>query len=392
MFAAQPQLLSDQQQFPGMNNYAQIAQYYNGSTQDMSLAPPPGFYPPRRDTPDFNVESLPMDGAAPISANVPQNSMSFLSIDNQYIATPSSANNTAMTTPVSPIASAHLSSTTDLYSTNSSFLSNDSYTNIDDPTMTYEYQQPIQQQPQQQFVYDEEDSPQSTHSSHGQFSDDEEQYHAGYDLSTPQQPQYYQFQPNSASSSPTNSYLATPQLNTARRARRSTVGPSSSSSAGGKAVQCRICKKYFKRDLPRHMRTHEEVARFVCPFPRKHCSHKRGQFNRPYDFKKHLLHAHFMFDNPNVRSYKDLRSKLDATGACLCGHRFKADNWIDVHILGEDKSQCCPTLQAYWAEEASSNPAALDSIPQPQMYTAQMVPPHEVAKMVAHANAKNNFQ
>lgn len=64
-----------------------------------------------------------------------------------------------------------------------------------------------------------------------------------------------------------------------------------------KKHQCQICGKYFRRDLPRHLRTHLEITRFECPFPREICPHKQGQFNRPYDFKKHLLHGHFIFDD-----------------------------------------------------------------------------------------------
>lgn len=105
-----------------------------------------------------------------------------------------------------------------------------------------------------------------------------------------------------------------------------------------KRYQCQICHKYFRRDLPRHMRTHQETARFTCPFPRKHCPHKRGQFNRPYDFKKHLLHGHFVFDDQkNVRAYRDLKRKLGCMGVCMCGTRFLAEAWLDCHVLSKDK-------------------------------------------------------
>lgn len=110
---------------------------------------------------------------------------------------------------------------------------------------------------------------------------------------------------------------------------------SSASRNDKKKYECHICGKYFKRDLPRHLRTHQEVARFVCPYPRENCPHKRGQFNRPYDFKKHLLHGHFIFDDQKtVRSFRDLKSKLHHQGTCVCGLRFEASQWLDHHVLG----------------------------------------------------------
>lgn len=105
-----------------------------------------------------------------------------------------------------------------------------------------------------------------------------------------------------------------------------------------KRYQCPTCHKYFRRDLPRHLRTHETVARFTCPFSRDRCPHKRGQFNRPYDFKKHLLHGHFTFDEQKkVRGFRNLQSKLDYWGTCGCGERFKAGDWLDNHVLGGDR-------------------------------------------------------
>lgn len=122
-----------------------------------------------------------------------------------------------------------------------------------------------------------------------------------------------------------------------------------------KKYQCQICGKYFKRDLPRHLRTHQEVARFVCPYPRDNCPHKRGQFNRPYDFKKHLLHGHFVFDDQKtVRSFRDLKSKLHHYGTCVCGLRFEAGQWLDQHVLGGDN--LCPYLVRSSAGHDPRNP------------------------------------
>lgn len=130
--------------------------------------------------------------------------------------------------------------------------------------------------------------------------------------------------------------------------KRKTIYKEGSRTASGsdsqhKKFQCHICGKYFRRDLPRHLRTHQEVARFVCPYPQDTCPHKRGQFNRPYDFKKHLLHGHFVFDEQKtVRSFRDLHSKLPYMGTCICGMRFSADDWLNNHVLGGDQS--CPYL------------------------------------------------
>lgn len=137
-----------------------------------------------------------------------------------------------------------------------------------------------------------------------------------------------------------------------RRGRGHSVGsattPSSSrrSSVSDKKLVCPLCNKVFQRDLARHLRTHESTARFICPFPRDQCSHKRGQFNRGYDFKKHLLHYHFTFsDSGAARKLRDLNGKLSFQGRCCCGdeHEFDAEEWLDEHITCEPPR--CPLLQ-----------------------------------------------
>ncbi len=114
-----------------------------------------------------------------------------------------------------------------------------------------------------------------------------------------------------------------------------------------KKYQCHICHKYYRRDLPRHLRTHQATARFQCPYPRAQCPHKRGQFNRPYDYKKHLLHCHFTFDEQKrVRGFRDLRSKLSYWGTCGCGNRFLAEDWLATHIiLGPGDPGRCSLLE-----------------------------------------------
>lgn len=130
-----------------------------------------------------------------------------------------------------------------------------------------------------------------------------------------------------------------------------------------KKYQCQICGKYFRRDLPRHVRTHQEEGRFTCPFSRDQCPHKRGQFNRPYDFKKHLLHGHFTFDDQKrVRSFRNLRSKLSFPGMCVCGRRFVASEWLDNHVLGG--SDRCPMLIGVAADRLARNRHVNENIDQ----------------------------
>lgn len=107
---------------------------------------------------------------------------------------------------------------------------------------------------------------------------------------------------------------------------------------------CRICNKRITRDMSRHYRIHQLQKRFMCEFPRATCGHKTGQFNRRYDFKKHLLNQHFAYDDPQVKQVHNLRDKLNHWGTCPCGQRFLALHWMDMHILTTDGSFKCPSL------------------------------------------------
>lgn len=108
---------------------------------------------------------------------------------------------------------------------------------------------------------------------------------------------------------------------------------------------CNVCGKRITRDMSRHSRTHLSVSRFTCKFPKNQCRHKSGRFNRPYDFKKHLLNRHFKFDNPEVRKLHNLLDKLDHWGTCPCGLRFLSKDWLDDHILTDDASKKCPYVE-----------------------------------------------
>lgn len=108
---------------------------------------------------------------------------------------------------------------------------------------------------------------------------------------------------------------------------------------------CTICGKRITRDMSRHMRTHQSVSRFTCKFPKIQCRHKSGKFNRPYDYKKHLLNRHFKFDNPEIRKLHNLSDKLDHWGTCPCGIRSSGKDWLDLHILVENNDKKCPFLE-----------------------------------------------
>ncbi|EGW30331.1 uncharacterized protein SPAPADRAFT_143043, partial [Spathaspora passalidarum NRRL Y-27907] len=108
---------------------------------------------------------------------------------------------------------------------------------------------------------------------------------------------------------------------------------------------CTVCGKRITRDMSRHMRTHQSESRFKCKFPRSQCIHKSGKFNRPYDYKKHLLNRHFKFDDESVKRLHNLNEKLDHWGVCPCGLRFVAKDWLDLHILTEEVSKMCPFIE-----------------------------------------------
>lgn len=107
---------------------------------------------------------------------------------------------------------------------------------------------------------------------------------------------------------------------------------------------CEICGKRITRDMSRHMRTHQSESRFTCEFPKQQCRHKLGKFNRPYDYKKHLLNRHYNFDDPEVKKLHNLSDKLPHWGTCPCGLRFTGEDWLEEHILTSDLTKRCPIL------------------------------------------------
>lgn len=110
-----------------------------------------------------------------------------------------------------------------------------------------------------------------------------------------------------------------------------------------KGAVCSVCDKYISRDIARHMRIHDEVGRFQCVYPKSMCNHKTQNFNRPYDYKKHLLHLHFVFDDPKGKTANTLTDKLPIMGTCeACGARMIANDWLESHILTKDPKVRCP--------------------------------------------------
>jgi hypothetical protein len=121
--------------------------------------------------------------------------------------------------------------------------------------------------------------------------------------------------------------------------------------------KCNICGRGIARDLLRHIRTHDKEARFRCFYPRTCCCHKSGYFHRRYDFRKHLLHHHFVLRDSSVKRSKNLTDKLEHEGTCPCGKRMKAREWL-IHIIarGSDGSPECEDLRKKKAEDADVNP------------------------------------
>lgn len=108
---------------------------------------------------------------------------------------------------------------------------------------------------------------------------------------------------------------------------------------------CLVCGKRITRDMSRHMRTHQAELRFSCKFPKNQCRHKLGKFNRPYDFKKHLLNRHFKFDNLQIKRLHNLSDKLNHWGTCPCGERYTGKEWLSKHILTEDVTKKCRFIE-----------------------------------------------
>lgn len=124
------------------------------------------------------------------------------------------------------------------------------------------------------------------------------------------------------------------------------VGATVTKKKAVKGTMCTICDKFISRDYSRHMRIHDQSGRFQCVFPAGFCNHKSRKFNRPYDYKKHLLNVHFKFNDSKVKLEPNLTEKLHVEGKCTaCGASFVASEWLDDHIMSEDFDKRCHKLQ-----------------------------------------------
>ncbi|KAI5962988.1 uncharacterized protein KGF55_002780 [Candida pseudojiufengensis] len=123
-----------------------------------------------------------------------------------------------------------------------------------------------------------------------------------------------------------------------------------------KGAVCPVCDKYISRDLTRHMRIHNEIGRFQCVYPKHMCNHKTQNFNRPYDYKKHLLHSHFKFDDPKGKNANTLGDKLPIPGCCIaCGSRYIANDWLNEHVLTKDLNKRCAYVEEYQHQPNSNS-------------------------------------
>lgn len=120
---------------------------------------------------------------------------------------------------------------------------------------------------------------------------------------------------------------------------------------------CTVCGRQIQRDISRHMRTHMPEPRFYCPFPLGQCRHRSRRFNRPYDYKKHLLNRHFTFDDPAVKKMHNLGDKLPHRGTCGCGARFTGQDWLENHICTSDTRMLCAIVSCN-ANSVSTLPAS----------------------------------
>lgn len=115
---------------------------------------------------------------------------------------------------------------------------------------------------------------------------------------------------------------------------------------GVKGSACTVCKRFISRDMSRHMRIHDEHGRFRCVFSRETCKHRSGKFNRPYDYKKHLLNMHFKFDDPSMKLAPNLTGKLLVPGECVsCHQKFFGNDWLENHVLTTNVALLCPELR-----------------------------------------------
>ncbi|KAH3672290.1 hypothetical protein WICMUC_004385 [Wickerhamomyces mucosus] len=109
--------------------------------------------------------------------------------------------------------------------------------------------------------------------------------------------------------------------------------------------KCPFCQRQFKNKsyLSRHMKKHDLVKDFKCPFfmeTSPKCHHLNGEFSRKDTFKAHLKSVHFIYPIGVTKADRKLSS-----GRCAgCFKEFKNNNeWLNKHIDNEE----CPGFAKY---------------------------------------------
>lgn len=215
------------------------------------------------------------------------------------------------------------------------------YQSYDQQNDSYQYPQQHQSQQLNQQVYGYPRNDVYDYKTYQNKPKQSEQYHEQYQMPSPPRETNSLFEkmerPNVEKSMLAQTVGNEAKPNPEKRKRR-----------GVKVSICPICDRHITRDYSRHMRIHNEIGRFQCVFPRGTCSHKSGKFNRPYDYKKHLLNVHFRFDDPKIKLAPNLTDKLQVPGTCVaCGQRFLGIDWLEKHVLTADAPSRCVELQKH---------------------------------------------
>jgi hypothetical protein len=101
---------------------------------------------------------------------------------------------------------------------------------------------------------------------------------------------------------------------------------------------CPFCQRQFKNKpyLARHLKKHDSVKEFKCPFfneSESKCHHLNGEFSRKDTFKAHLKSIHFIYPVGVFKSDRNL-----SIGRCAgCYKEFNNNNeWLNSHIESGD--------------------------------------------------------
>lgn len=97
---------------------------------------------------------------------------------------------------------------------------------------------------------------------------------------------------------------------------------------------CPFCQRQFKNKpyLARHLKKHDTVKDFKCPFfneKESKCHHLNGEFSRKDTFKAHLKSIHFIYPVGVLK-----QDRGTSKGRCAgCYEEFQSNNqWLNDHI------------------------------------------------------------